>query len=93
MLRALLFIPAHDPDARKWMVALWKYCAAKQYKPEAVVHEWCDVLSMVAQGIAEVVVVARREQVEMNWLEVVSEMPKPGEEDVPPGQRRVRRRR
>lgn len=93
MLRALLFIPAHDPELRRWLPILWRYCLDRSYHPEAVVHQWCDALTMLAQGLAQVVVVARREQVDLKWLEVVSEMPEPGAEDVPPGQRRVRRRR
>lgn len=72
MLRsALLFIPAHDPDMRKWMVALWGYCARRMLQPEAVVHEWADVLKLWRPGMR--VVVARRDHAD--WLDVVSEDP------------------
>jgi hypothetical protein len=71
MLRALLFIPAGDPDMRKWMVALWAHCMRRKYKPEAVVHEWCDVRKLMDEGAAHKVVVARLDHV--GWLEVVSE--------------------
>jgi len=71
MLRALLFIPAGDPDMRKWMVALWAHCMRRKYKPEAVVHEWCDVRKLMDEGAAHKVVVARLDQV--GWLDVVSE--------------------
>lgn len=70
MLRAaLLFIPSHDPEMRKWMVALWGYCTRRMLHPEAVVHEWADVLKLWRPGMR--VVVARREHVD--WLEVASE--------------------
>ena len=75
MLRALLYIPAPDPDDRKWMVALWGYCMRRGLRPAAVVHQWCDVLKMMADGVAHKVVVARLDQV--SWLEVVSEEQSP----------------
>ena len=80
MLRALLFIPAGDPDMRKWMVALWAHCMRRKYKPEAVVHEWCDVRKLMDEGAAQKVVVARLDQV--GWLDVVSENPE-GDEAKP----------
>lgn len=82
MLRALLFIPADDPDQRKWMPMLWRYCQDHSYLPEAVVHQWCDVLTMVAQGLAQVIVVARRDHLDkdrMPRLEVVDEQLDRGE--------------
>jgi hypothetical protein len=85
MLRALLFIPAHDPDDRKWMVALWGYCMRRGLRPAAVVHQWCDVLKMMADGAAHKVVVARLDQV--SWLDVVSE-----EREQPPSARQRRPR-
>jgi hypothetical protein len=42
-----------------------------RYMPEAVVHEWCDVIKMLESGMADKVIVARRDHAE--WLEVVSE--------------------
>lgn len=96
MLRALLYIPAHDPDMRKWMPILWRYCLDRSYHPEAVVHQWCDALTMVAQGLAQVIVVARRDHLDkdrMPRLEVVNEAPDADVESAPPGQRRVRRQR
>jgi hypothetical protein len=85
MLRALLFIPAGDPDMRKWMVALWAHCMRRKYKPQAVVHQWCDVRKLMDEGAAHKVVVARLDQV--GWLDVVSETP-----DRPPCARQRRPR-
>ena len=91
MRPVLLFIPAGDPDARKWMVKLWNHCTRRKYKPEAVVHEWADVRQLMLDGAAEMVVVARRAHVD--WLEVASDRPESDAEPDPPGQRRVRRQR
>ena len=80
MLHALLFIPADDPDPRRWMVTLWTYCMRCHYQPQAVVHSWCDVIKMVQAGLAEVVVVARRDHLDPKRtprIEVVSEQPEP----------------
>lgn len=75
MTRALIFIPAADPDERRWMVVLWRYCLRRHYSPEAVVHQWCDVRRLMLEGVAQKVVVAVREHVD--WLEVVSEQAVP----------------
>lgn len=83
MLRALLFIPAHDPELRRWLPVLWRYCLAHRYRPEAVVHDWCDVLKLWVPGMR--VVVARRDHA--SWLEVVSE-----ESGQPPNVRQRRPR-
>lgn len=84
MLRsALLFIP-HDPDMRKWMVACWAYCTRRMLRPEAVAHDWADVLKLWRPGTR--VVVARLDQVD--WLEVVSETP---DESASPERQRPRR--
>lgn len=89
MLRALLFIPAQDPDARRWMVALWAYCMRRHYKPEAVVHNWADVGKLMLDGVARKVVVARLDQVE--WLDVVSEDRESRNASTPSSQRRTGR--
>jgi hypothetical protein len=86
MLRALLFIPAGDPDMRKWMVALWAHCMRRKYKPEAVVHEWCDVRKLMDEGVAQKVVVARLDQV--GWLDVVSDQAVPDRPGPTPSSRR-----
>lgn len=88
MLRqSLLFIPHDDPDARRWMVALWGYCMRRGLKPEAVAHDWCDVLKLWVPG--KRVVVARRDHV--GWLDVVSEERERRGPTPPPEQRRPRR--
>jgi hypothetical protein len=90
MHHALLFIPADDPNPRKWMVTLWTYCMRRCYEPAAVAHNWCDVLKLWQPGMR--VVVARRDHVD--WLEVVSERPPEADaQGVPLAQRRVRRQR
>ena len=89
MLRALLYIPAHDPDARKWMTTLWTYCMRRHLEPDAVAHDWSDVLKLWTPQIR--VVVARRAHVD--WLDVVNETRQPDAGDVPLAQRRVQRQR
>jgi len=78
----LLFIPPDDPPTlRKWMVILWRHCQRMRYMPEAVVHEWCDVIKMLESGMADKVIVARRDHAD--WLEVVSETPEPNGQSSP----------
>lgn len=86
MLRALLFIPAHDPDMRRWMVVCWSYCVRRMMRPEAVVHEWADVFKLWAPGMR--VLVARRDHAD--WLDVVSEERQPNGV-TPSSQRRTGR--
>lgn len=90
-IHVLLFIPPEDPEPRRWMVLLWQHCVRRNYKPAAVVHQWCDVIKMMAAGLADRVVVAKREHAQ--WLEVVTEDPERDGQSDPPGARRVQRQR
>lgn len=69
--RVLLYVPLGDCDQRKWMVMLWTHCASLSYKPEAVVHSWCDAFKLWTPNTH--LVVARRDHAP--WLEIVSDPP------------------
>lgn len=76
MHNAVLFVPTgHGAD--RWLTVCAEYAARYRYMVTAVASDWDDVLTMLRDGEATVVVVARRDHLpplRTPRLEVVTEV-------------------
>lgn len=89
-LAAVLFIPP-GPSAEAWRDICATYCHDHRYSIVAIATTWAAVVTVLAQGEASVAVIGRREHLptdDLPRLEFVTEQAR----EVPPGQRRPRRR-
>lgn len=76
MVNAVLFVPTgHGAD--RWLTVCAEYAARYRYQVAAIATDWDSVVTMVLQGEAEVVVVARRDHLPVMRtprLEVITEI-------------------
>ena len=82
MANAVIFVPT--PTAERWIKVCAEYAGNRRYTIVAVVSIWTDVVRMINDGHASVVVVAQRDHLHPRReprVEVVTEMtssPAPG---------------
>lgn len=75
MTDAVVYVPP-DPAAERWRSVCADYCTRHRYNIVAVAGAWEDVITLLGRGDAQVVVVARRDQLpadRRSRLEVVTE--------------------
>lgn len=88
---AIIFVPP-GPAGHGWLRICAEYCAHHGYEVVAVASDWADVVRMLQDGVAEVVVVGSRDHLPADrpWrIEAVAEQT----HGDPPEHRRPNRRR
>lgn len=89
-MNAVLYVPTgHGAD--RWLTVCAEYAARYRYEVAAVATEWDSVVTMLLQGDAQVVVVARRDHLppmRTPRMEIVTEV-----QTAPAAQRPSRRPR
>jgi hypothetical protein len=88
---SVIFLP-HGPGADLWLDMCSKYCVAKGYRVIAVVHEWRDVVHMLAAGTASVAVSGCRDLLPRDRTPRFEFVTEPESQALPPEQRRPVRR-
>lgn len=90
-LSAIVFIPPGTPASAQWRDTCGDYCQRKGYRLAGIVAQWDDVIQLITDGEADVVIVGRRDHLARDRsprLEIVTEE---GAE-LPTAQRRPQRR-
>lgn len=86
----VVFLPLTAVGYLAWLALCANYCLAKRYQVVTVVHEWSDVLKLLAEGRAEIAVTPQRDMIPHDpRVEVIEEEPDP---QVEPRRRRPRLR-
>lgn len=89
-LDAVVFLPPGTPAAGLWTDACGEYVQRRGYRLAAVCSKWGDAMRMIFDGLADVVVVGRRDHLPKDRtprVDVVVEE----KQDVPPTLRRPKR--
>lgn len=89
-LQAVVFLPPGTPAAGQWTDACGEYVERRGYRLAAVCSAWADAIRMVINGLADVIVVGRRDHLPRDRkprVEIVTEETA----DAPPTRRRPRR--
>lgn len=90
-LHAIVFVPPGTGSAGVWTDACGEYVQRRGYHLAAVCSAWADAIRMVINGVADVIVVGRRDHLPRDRkprVEVVTEAAKTGEEHRRPQRRR-----
>jgi hypothetical protein len=94
-LQAVIFIPASD--LQRWAAICLDYCAARKYELAGIVlvdqGGWEAVVDMLHRGVAQIVVVARREHLPRGRVPRIEVTAEAGQDDphLPATRRRTRR--